>query len=95
MFFIFFKKIPHLFNSTLCLPTDVIRMYKKRGWEPTNGSELDTARSEDYDPPQANKHVAGVTVDSFDEILVDSDVDTVKSSQVREKFRTAMAHSSE
>ncbi|XP_064646421.1 repetitive organellar protein-like [Lineus longissimus] len=54
-----------------------------------NGSE-DTPRTEDFENNfnKINvKHLAGVPLTSFDDNMIDSDLDTVRSSQVRDRLR--------
>jgi hypothetical protein len=54
-----------------------------------NGSE-DTPRTEDFENNFSKmnvKHVAGVPLTSFDDMIIDSDLDTVRSSQVRDRLR--------
>ncbi|XP_074640194.1 uncharacterized protein LOC141898264 [Tubulanus polymorphus] len=55
-----------------------------------NGSDLESVRTEDFENNFRHmvvKHVAGVPLTSFDESIVDSDLDTVRSTQVKDKIQ--------
>ena len=56
-------------------------------------SDLESVRTEDFEKQFHNimvKHVATVPITSFDHMMVDSDIDTVKSHVIHERFQSAL-----
>ena len=56
-------------------------------------SDLESVRTEDFEKQFHNimvKHVASVPITSFDHLMVDSDLDTVKSHIIHERFQSAL-----
>ena len=59
-------------------------------------SDLESVMTEDYENQFHNvmvKQVANVPIMTFDKFLVDSDVDTVRSQYIRDRFQAAMCKS--
>lgn len=72
--------------------------YRRSKSKPNGGvpSDLESTKTEDFESAFNTimvKHVAGVPVTSFDQKNIDSDLDTVRSSYVHEKFKEALASS--
>ena len=56
-------------------------------------SDLESVMTEDYEHQFQNvmvKQVANVPITTFDKFLVDSDVDTVRSQYIRDRFQAAL-----
>ncbi|XP_013384246.1 myosin-11 isoform X7 [Lingula anatina] len=68
----------------------------KARYKPSSGSDVDSVKTEDFELNFKSlmvKQVAGVPLTSFDPTTIDSDIDTIHTQAVQEKFQQALGSS--
>ena len=78
---------------TLATPTKRKRMRNARQSQPPN-SDIESIKTEDFEnqfQSMVVKQVANVPITTFDRFIVDSDLDTITSQAIRDKFLSALS----